>query len=114
MDLHGKNLIGGNVAASANSKSFAAVAAVTGEKLSPLFHEATPAEADEALALAEKAFEEYRRLPAEKIAAFLDRIGGGILGLGDPLIQRANAQAALPQQRLICERTRTANPCKKF
>src|ERR1041385_5355362 len=98
MDLHGKNLIGGQPVA-ANSKTFSAVAAASGEKLGPLFHEATPAEADEALALAEKAFEQSRREPADKIAAFLDRVAEEILKLGDALIQRANAETALPEAR---------------
>src|SRR5579871_6796773 len=97
MELHGKNLIGGKAAASPNTKTFQGVVAATGEKLSPVFHEATPAEADDALALAAKAFEEYRRLPAEKIATFLDRIGEEIMKLGDELIQRTAAETGLPE-----------------
>jgi len=114
MDLHGKNLIGGKTAASANTKTFSGVNAASGEKLPPLFHEATTAEADEALALAERAFEDYRRQPAEKIAAFLDRIADEILKLVDALIQRASAETALPEQRLTGERARTINQFKMF
>ncbi|HEY2081319.1 MAG TPA: aldehyde dehydrogenase (NADP(+)) [Verrucomicrobiae bacterium] len=114
MELHGKNIIGGNVVASPGAKTFSGVAAATGEKLSPLFYEATPAEADEALALAEKAFAEYRRQPAEKIAAFLDRIAEEILKLGDELIQRAAAETGLPEPRLIGERNRTTSQFKMF
>jgi alpha-ketoglutaric semialdehyde dehydrogenase len=114
MELHGKSLIGGKVAVSTNTKTFSGVAAATGEKLPPLFHEATPAEADEALALAAKAFEEYRRQPAEKIAAFLDRIAEEILKLGDELIQRTSIETGLPEQRLVGERNRTTNQFKMF
>jgi 2,5-dioxopentanoate dehydrogenase len=114
MELHGKNLIAGKAVASAGSKTFSGVAAASGEKLSPLFHEATPAEADEAMTLAAKAFEEYRRQPAEKIAAFLDRIAEEILKLGDELIQRASVETGLPEARLTGERNRTINQFKMF
>jgi len=114
MELHGKNLIGRKAVASANTKTFTGVVAATGEKLSPVYHEATPAEIDEALTLAEKAFEEYRRQPAEKIAAFLDRIAEEILKLGDELIQRASAETGLPEARLTGERNRTTNQFKMF
>jgi NADP-dependent aldehyde dehydrogenase len=114
MELHGKSLIGGKIAASTGTKNFSAVAAATGEQLKPIFQEATPAEADDALTLAAKAFEEYRRLPADKIAAFLDRIAEEILKLGDELIQRASLETGLPEQRLIGERNRTTNQFKMF
>src|SRR5215469_9282832 len=109
MELYGKNLIGGKTVASSNTKTFQGVVAATGEKLSPVFHEATPTEADEAMALAAKAFEEYRRLPAERIAAFLDHIAEEILEFGDELIQRAGAETGLPEARLNGERARTVN-----
>ncbi len=114
MELHGKSLIGGRATVSANTKTFSSIVAATGEKMQPLFHEATSIEADEAMALAEKAFEDYRRQPAEEIAAFLDRIGEAILKLGDELIQRASAETGLPEARLIGERARTVNQFKMF
>jgi alpha-ketoglutaric semialdehyde dehydrogenase len=114
MDLHGKNLVGGNIIASANAKTFSAMAAVTGEKIAPQFYEATAAEADEALNLAEKAFEEYRALPPERIAEFLDKCADEILKLGDELLRRASQETALPEQRLAGERARTVNQLKMF
>lgn len=114
MELHGKNLIGGRAVASTNTKTFSGVNPATNEKLSPVFHEATAAEADEAMVLAEKAFEEYRRQPAEKIAAFLDRVAEEILKLGDELIQRSSAETGLPEARLAGERNRTTNQFKMF
>lgn len=114
MELHGKNLIGGKAVVSANTKTFSGVNPATGEKLSPQFHEATVAEADEAMVLAEKAFEEYRRQPAEKIAAFLERVAEEILKLGDELLQRASAETGLPEERLVGERDRTVNHFKMF
>jgi NADP-dependent aldehyde dehydrogenase len=114
MELHGKNIIGGKTTASAGAKMFSAVAAVTGEKLPPVFHEATAEEADKALLLAEKAFEKYRALPPERIAKFLDKAAEEILELDDALLKRANLETALPEQRLIGERARTVNQLKMF
>src|SRR3954471_1391415 len=103
MELHGKNLIGGKTVASSDTKTFHSTAAATGEKLTPVFHKATIAEADQAVALAEKAFETYRRQPAEKIADFLNRIAEEILKLGDELIQRTSVETGLPEARLVGE-----------
>src|SRR5215467_3372671 len=90
MNLHGKNIIGGKPVAASDAKTFQGTAAATGEKLNPPFHKATPAQADEAVALATKAFEAYRRLPGEKIAEFLNRIAEEITKLGYELIQRTS------------------------
>ena len=114
MDLHGKNFVGGKIIASSGAKIFSATAAVTGEKIMPQFFEATAAEADEALKLAEKAFEEYRALPPERIAEFLDKCAEEILRLGDALLHRATQETALPEPRLAGERTRTVNQLKMF
>jgi alpha-ketoglutaric semialdehyde dehydrogenase len=113
MELHGKNLIGGKAIASADAKSFPAIAATTGEMLEPFFYEATEEEADEALAVAEASFEDYRRQPPEKIAEFLERIAEEILSLDD-LIPRASAETGLPEARLMGERARTVNQLKLF
>src|SRR3954454_12744974 len=97
MELHGKSIIGGKLAAGTGASTFQAVNAATGESLQPIFHEATAAEADQALILAEKALEDYRRQSAENIAGFLDRIAEEILALSDELLQRAHAETALPE-----------------
>ena len=114
MELHGKNLIGGKIVASANAKSFSAMDAATSEKLPPQFFEATTAGADEALKLAEQAFEEYRALPPQRIAEFLDRCAEAISKLGDELLHRASQETGLSEERLISERTRTVNHLKMF
>ena len=114
MELHGKNIIGGKAVASSDAKTFHGTVAASGEKLAPAFHKATVAEADEAVALAAKAFESYRRQPAEKIADFLNRIAEEILKLGDELVQRTSAETGLPEARLAGERNRTVNQFKMF
>ncbi|HTV75957.1 MAG TPA: aldehyde dehydrogenase family protein, partial [Candidatus Baltobacteraceae bacterium] len=114
MELHGKNFIGGKISGAANAKTFSAFAAATGEKLPPQFCEATFDEANEALALAEKAFEFHRALPPERIAEFLDKCAEEILKLGDELLKRANLETGLPEARLTGERARTVNQLKMF
>ena len=114
MELHGKSIIAGRPTASANVKTFSAVAATTGEKLSPLFYESTTAEVDEALKLAEQAFEEYRALPPERVAEFLTRAAEEILKLGEELLERAGLETGLPEQRLVGECARTVNQLKMF
>src|SRR5665647_2299731 len=113
MELHGKNFLGGQLSAQ-GQKLFSAVNPTNGEKLSPEFCEASPAEINQALSLSEIAFENYRKQSAEKIAQFLEKIADEILQLGDTLIQRANAETALPEQRLLGERARTIGQIKMF
>src|SRR4051794_16811570 len=51
---------------------------------------------DEALSAAAQAFDEMRRLPAEKIASFLDAFGGRIEARKDEIVRVANQETALP------------------
>src|SRR5262249_27939282 len=106
MDLHGKNFIGGNLS-SEGSATLSAVNPTSVEQLQPLFHEANEPELNRALSLAEEAFETYRGCNPAPIAEFLERIAKEILDLGDSLIERAQAETALPQPRLLGERGRT-------
>ncbi|MBU6409121.1 MAG: aldehyde dehydrogenase family protein, partial [Verrucomicrobia bacterium] len=114
MELHGKSILGGKTAASRGSRVFFGVAAATGEKLGPEFHEATAAEADEAMTLAENAFHEYAALGPERRAEFLERAAAEIAGLGGALLERAQAETALPEARLAGERARTVNQLNMF
>src|SRR4051794_17929233 len=113
MDLHGQNLIGGKPSAQ-GKKPFTAVNPASGETLTPTYTEATPAEADLALAFAERDFEIFGRKPAEKVAQLLDGIAEEIGALGDELIRRARAETALPEPRLAGQRARTVNQIKMF
>lgn len=54
------------------------------------------ADCDEALSAAVQAFEEMRRLPAEKIAAFLEAFAARIEARKDELVRVANQETALP------------------
>ena len=113
MNLSGKNFIG-NELSQQGGKTLSAINPGTGQQLEPLFYEASESEIDRAIALAEQAFQEYRKQPPEKIAGFLEQIAQEIDLLGDELIQRANAETALPEARLTGERLRTVNQLKMF
>lgn len=113
MELHGSNILGTELAKS-GSKTFRSVNPATGEELGLPFYEATEAECARALQLADEAFVEYRRQPAEAIAKFLEAIAAGLEALGQGLITLANAETALPEPRLLSERGRTVNQLKMF
>jgi alpha-ketoglutaric semialdehyde dehydrogenase len=114
MELHGKSIIGGKATTSTGPRTFHGVNAATGEQLTPVFHEATPADADRAMELAAAAFETYRNLPPDAISGFLERAADEIMNLGDELIRRANAETALPEARLTGERARTVGQLRMF
>ncbi len=113
MELHGKNFLGAKISAEGQT-CFAAINPSLNQELAPQFIEASPAEIDQAMALAETAFQIYRQQPAEKIAQFLEAMAEEILQLGDTLVQRAHAETALPEARLLGERARTIGQLKMF
>src|SRR5881394_2344181 len=113
MDLLGKNLIGAKLSAQGHA-SLSGMNPVTSETLQPPFFEATDAEVNEALELADAAFEALRDQDAESAALFLEAIAEEIMALGDPLIARAQAETALPQARLEGERGRTVGQLNMF
>lgn len=82
--------------------------------LTPDFHEASAEEVDRAALAAQAAFEIYRSTAPEARATFLDRIADQIATLGELLLQRANAETALPEARLTGERGRTIGQLKMF
>jgi alpha-ketoglutaric semialdehyde dehydrogenase len=86
----------------------------TGKALSPAFAEATAAEVDAAARAAESAFEAYAGQPPARRAALLRAIAERLLGLRDALLDRAQAETALPRPRLEGERARTANQARLF
>ncbi|RST31430.1 aldehyde dehydrogenase (NADP(+)) [Sphingomonas ginkgonis] len=71
-------------------------------------------EVDSACAAAEAAFDAYRSTDRETRAAFLERIGAEIMGIGDDLIVTAMRESGLPRARLEGERGRTVGQLKLF
>src|SRR4029079_8869235 len=77
------------------------------------FEEASLALADRAVAAAESASQEYRRLSAEARAAFLDSIAEKLESVSD-LLDVAHVETALPSERLAAERARTTGQLRMF
>src|SRR4051812_4819393 len=106
MQLSGLNLVAGKWMG-AGQKTFSNSNPATGEKLATVFHEASDEEVERAAREAAAAFDVYQQNSPEQRADFLKRIAEEINNLGDELIQRAKAETALPEVRLIGERART-------
>jgi len=97
-----------------NPKAFRGHAAATGEAIEPEFPGSSVEDVTAACKAAAAAFDEYRELPAEKRAAFLEAIGEEIMGIGDDLLERAGIESGLPAARLTGERGRTVGQLKLF
>src|SRR4051812_45359364 len=113
MTLHGKHFIGGELSAE-GSDTFTGVNPANSQPLPTEYREATTGEIDRAMRAAEAAFDDYRSRTPDERAAFLDGIAAEIEAIGDPLVERANAETGLQAPRLQGERTRTANQLRMF
>ena len=102
----GKNLIAGEPADSTDGT-------FSGGSGTAAFEEASLALVERALEAATASFAAYRRVSVENRATFLDRIAGAVEA-DDALIDAAHAETALPTQRLVGERARTANQLRLF
>src|SRR5258707_2873436 len=71
--------------------------------------ESSSAEIDQAVRTAAAASASFRELSVERRATFLDNIAAEIENLGDPLIECASSETALPVARITGERARTTN-----
>jgi alpha-ketoglutaric semialdehyde dehydrogenase len=113
MDILGKSLIGFQDA-TPGSDCFRAFNPARGEKLETPFYSASSADVDRAAQLAADAFPVFSQLkPAEK-AAFLKRIASEIEANADQIIERAQAESALPVPRLKSETWRTIGQLRLF
>jgi 2,5-dioxopentanoate dehydrogenase len=113
VELHGGNLIGSEVSRESES-TFQAFDPKSGSALDPQFAEASAAEVDRAATIAETAFEAYSSFPAVRRAEFLRAIAGAIEDLGGSLVERMEAETALPPARIEGERARTAGQLRMF
>lgn len=78
------------------------------------FIEASPAEIDQAVELAWRAFEQYRTVSGVRKAAFLNAIADEIMNLGDELIETYCNESGLPPGRAVGERGRTVFQLRSF
>ncbi|MFJ3467113.1 aldehyde dehydrogenase (NADP(+)) [Pseudomonas sp. NPDC090201] len=113
MQILGETIIGQRTARGQGGEVFA-LAAATGEQLTPAFGASTVDDVQAACELAEAAFDPYRHLSDEQRASFLDAIAQGLLDLGDTLTERVHLESGLPKPRLEGERMRTVNQLKLF
>lgn len=109
----GHNYIGGRRSALGKAAQ-QSIGAETGLAYPVPFHQATPAEIDEAVLAASRAYREYRMLSVEKRADFLDQIAEEIDALGDDFIAEVSDETALPTGRLQGEKLRTSNQMRLF
>ncbi len=107
MNLHGHCFIGDQLS-TGTGETFRAVSPLDSSPIAPEFYRAGAKEADAALELAEAAMAVFGQTTGAERAAFLERIAGEIIALGDALISRAHQETGLPEARLIGERARTA------
>jgi len=113
MQITGKNFIGFSRTTQTN-KPFQVYSLVKDENLEGEFSLASSEELEQALTLAEKAFEEYREISTERRAQFLDAIAEEIMLLGDALLERCSLETGLPLARLTGERARTCSQLNLF
>ncbi|HEY7119653.1 MAG TPA: aldehyde dehydrogenase (NADP(+)) [Tepidisphaeraceae bacterium] len=113
MELHGRQVIGGQAVGGA-SATFQGANPATGEKLGPAFHEATAEEVDRACREAAQSFDALRLLPPGTRAALLRGIADQIMALGEELVLRVMAETGLPRPRIEGERGRTCGQLRLF
>ncbi len=113
MGLKGMQIIASEFRAS-DDRGFAAVNPATGALLEPRFREATADDINRAASAAADSFDQYRTLPIEQRAAFLEEIGKQLSACAPELIARAHAETALPAARLEGELARTVNQLNLF
>ena len=94
--------------------SFRATNPSNGQSLDPAYGEATPEDVHRALTLAAEAHQTLKHLPRERRAELLEAIAEEIEALGDPLLERAHQESALPMGRLTGERGRTTGQLRLF
>ena len=113
MQITGEMLIGAT-AVRGKDATLHAFDPARGVDLQPAFGGGGAKEVARAADLAEQAFDTYRHASLETRAQFLEAIADNIIGLGDTLIERAQAESALPKARLEGERARTIGQLKLF
>ncbi|MBL8696062.1 MAG: aldehyde dehydrogenase (NADP(+)) [Planctomycetes bacterium] len=91
-----------------------AIEAATGRPLEPLYLEATDGELDRACRAAAEAFESTELTEISRRAALLRAVADRIEALGEPLLERAHLETALPMDRMRTERGRTCGQLRFF
>ena len=110
--LHGLNFVG--AALRKSGRTFSVAAPADGTPLEGRFHMARPVDAEEAAESAAAAAGPLSRSSGEERALLLEAMADEIVALGDELVERACAETALPEARIVGERGRTAGQLRLF
>ncbi len=97
-----------------DSSELIAVAPAGGQSLPGTFRNLSRAQATAVIEKAATAFAPYAKLHPHQRADFLDAIADELESLGNPLLERANAESGLPMARLTGERGRTCGQLRMF
>lgn len=109
----GHNYIGGARSA-AGKTTVRSHDATTGEALPYAFMQATDEEVDTAAQVAAAAYPTFRTLSALRRAEFLDAIATQLEALDDDFVALVTRETALPNGRILGERTRTSSQMRLF
>ena len=113
MTLAGHHFIAG-AAAAGGGEAFTAQDPQTGAPLEPSYHEAKAEQIEAACRQAMATAGVFAASSSAQRAALLRGIADGLEALGDELVQRVTAETALPKERVVGERTRTAQQLRQF
>jgi NADP-dependent aldehyde dehydrogenase len=91
-----------------------ALSPAKGERIEPVYASASPAEVDEAVQLAARAFPVYAAMGGKAQSAFLRRIADGLDAMQQQLAERAHLETALPMTRTLGEVSRTTMQLRVF
>ncbi len=111
--LTGKNYIGSKLSAK-GKKTFTTFNPKSNKDNTTVFTEATSADIDEAVALAQKCFQEYKTISGLKKAGFLNAIANEILALDNVLIETYCLESGFSEERAKGERARTIRQLRSF
>lgn len=110
---HGGNLVGGDIL-SAGASTYTATDPSSGSILPGNFHEATDAEIDRAVTLADEAWQASSEGNPDDRAGLLEHMADEIERLGDDLVERVVAETGLGEGRVRGERGRTTGQLRLF
>lgn len=114
MNLEGLSILGYSRSRAQVEKPNDVLNPATGEKLEPGVFWASTDDVEKAARLAADAFSEYKKWPAKRRAELLRRIAELLEKNAAAIIERANAETALPPARLQGEMARTCGQLRLF
>ncbi len=112
-NLTGKSMIGSRNGAG-STEPFYATNPATGGRLQPGFFVANETEVETAVQLAAEAFPVFSRVSGKDKGIFLRKIAEKIEAAADDIVERAEAETALPKGRLQGETARTCGQLRLF